>query len=91
MSDREAPRLPDIVIVLADDLGWKDVGFHGAGFPTPNIDRIAAEGVELTRLYAAPVCSPTRVALLTGRYPIHYGLQRVTIKPRTDLGVPPNE
>ena len=91
MSDREAPRLPDIVIVLADDLGWKDVGFHGAGFPTPNIDRIAAEGVELTRLYAAPVCSPTRVALLTGRYPIHYGLQRVTIKPWTDLGVPPNE
>lgn len=91
MTDREATSLPDIVIVLADDLGWKDVGFHGAGFPTPNIDRIAAEGVELTRFYAAPVCSPTRVALLTGRYPIRYGLQRVTIKPWTDLGVPPEE
>ena len=89
--DREATRLPDIVIFLADDLGWKDVGFHGAGFPTPNIDRIATEGVELTRFYAAPVCSPTRVALLTGRYPIRYGLQRVTIKPWTDLGVPPEE
>lgn len=82
-------RPPNIVILVADDLGWKDVGFHGAEFRTPHIDRIAAEGVELSRFYAMPVCSPTRVALMTGHYPIRYGLQRVTIKRWTDLGIPP--
>ncbi len=82
-----APR-PNIVLIVADDLGWRDVGFHGAEFPTPHIDRIAREGVELDRFYATPICTPTRVALLTGRYPIRYGLQRVTIKPWTDLGIP---
>lgn len=80
---------PNIVLIVADDLGWRDVSFHGAEFPTPHIDRIASEGVELDRFYATPICTPTRVALLTGRYPIHYGLQRVTIKPWTDLGIPP--
>ncbi len=80
---------PNIVIIVADDMGWKDVGFHGAEFPTPHIDRIAREGVELGRFYAMPVCSPTRVALMTGHHPIRYGLQRVTIKPWTDLGIPP--
>ena len=80
---------PNIVIIVADDMGWKDVGFHGAEFPTPHIDRIASEGVELGRFYAMPVCSPTRVALMTGHHPIRYGLQRVTIKPWTNLGIPP--
>lgn len=80
---------PNIVLIVADDLGWRDVSFHGAEFPTPHIDRIASEGVELDRFYATPICTPTRVALLTGRYPIRYGLQRVTIKPWTDLGIPP--
>ena len=87
--DPAVPERPNIVILVADDLGWKDVGFHGAGFATPNIDRIAKEGAELARFYVMPVCSPTRVALMTGRYPIRYGLQRVTIKAWTDLGIPP--
>lgn len=80
---------PNIVLIVADDLGWRDVSFHGAEFPTPHIDSIASEGVNLDRFYATPICTPTRVALLTGRYPIRYGLQRVTIKPWTDLGIPP--
>ena len=79
------------MILVADDLGWKDVGFHGAEFRTPHIDRIAREGVELWRFYVAPVCSPTRVALVTGRHPIRFGLQRSTIKPWTALGIPPQE
>ncbi len=88
-SGEDPPTQPNIVIIVADDLGWRDVGFHGAEIATPHIDRIAGEGVELARFYAAPVCSPTRVALLTGRYPIRYGLQRVTIKPWTpELGLP---
>ncbi len=71
---------PNIVIIVSDDQGWKDVGYHGAEFKTPNIDRIAHEGIELNRFYVCPICSPTRAGLMTGRYPIRFGLQRVTIK-----------
>ena len=63
-----------ILLVVVDDLGWSDVGFHGAKINTPNIDRLAAEGVILDNYYVQPICSPTRSALLSGRYPIHTGL-----------------
>ena len=82
-----APR-PHIVIFLADDLGWKDVGFHGSEIATPNLDRLAAEGARLETLYAQPVCSPTRAALLTGRYPMRYGLQVGVIAPDARYGLP---
>ncbi len=72
---------PNIVIILADDLGWTDVSLHGGSIPTPNIDRIAVEGAELARYYVAPVCSPTRAGLLTGRYPIRYGAMRAVYPP----------
>ena len=55
-----APDHPNVVIFLADDLGWADVGFHGSETRTPNIDRLAREGVEMERFYSYPVCSPTR-------------------------------
>jgi hypothetical protein len=60
---------PNIVFFLVDDLGWRDVGCYGSGFyETPNIDRLAAEGVRFTQAYAAcHVCSPTRASILTGR------------------------
>ena len=64
---------PHILFVLADDLGWIDVGFHGSEAKTPNIDRLAADGVVLNNYYVQPVCTPTRAALMTGRYPIHTG------------------
>ena len=83
--------LPNIVIVLADDLGRRDVSFHGGELPTPNIDRIAREGVALERFYSAPVCSPTRAGLLTGRYPIRYGLMRSVIPPWRDYGLDTDE
>ena len=83
--------LPNIVIVVADDLGRRDVSFHGGELPTPNIDRIAREGVALERFYSAPVCSPTRAGLLTGRYPIRYGLMRSVIPPWRDYGLDTDE
>lgn len=73
--------LPNIVIIVADDLGWRDVSFHGGEIKTPNIDRLAEEGVELDRFYVAPVCSPTRAGLMTGRYPIRYGAMRTVYPP----------
>src|SRR5437868_1087498 len=61
------PSKPNIVFILADDLGYADVAFHGGNAPTPHIDKLAKEGLELTQHYVAPVCSPTRSALLSGR------------------------
>jgi arylsulfatase A-like enzyme len=59
---------PNILLIVADDLGWGDVGWHGSKFKTPNMDRLVREGVELDRHYVQPVCSPTRTALLSGRW-----------------------
>jgi len=64
---------PNILFVLVDDLGWSDVGFHGSKIKTPNVDKLAREGVVLESYYVQPICSPTRGALLSGRYPIHIG------------------
>ena len=69
-----ADRPPNIVFILADDLGWTDVGFHGGTAPTPHLDRLAREGMELTQHYVAPVCTPTRVGFLTGRYWSRFGV-----------------
>jgi arylsulfatase A-like enzyme len=64
-----------MIVILADDLGWADLGHDGSKIDTPNLDRLAKEGVKLTRFYAsAPMCSPTRAALLTGRYPHSVGV-----------------
>ncbi|MFO1305710.1 MAG: arylsulfatase [Burkholderiales bacterium] len=70
---------PNIVYIVADDLGWKDVGFHGSDIKTPNIDELARTGARLEQFYAQPMCTPTRAALMTGRYPFRYGLQTLVI------------
>ena len=64
---------PHILFVVVDDLGWSDVGFHGSKIQTPNIDKLASEGVVLDNYYVLPICTPTRSALMSGRYPIHTG------------------
>lgn len=76
--------LPNIVFILADDLGWADVAFHGGNAPTPHLDRLAREGLELTRHYVAPVCSPTRAGLMTGRYWSRFGV----VAPQATRGLP---
>ena len=82
---------PNIVILLADDLGFHDVGFHGGEIRTPNIDKLASEGVELERFYVHPVCSPTRAGLMTGRYPIRYGSMRAVYPPWRQGGLDTGE
>jgi len=73
----EASTRPHIIFVLVDDLGWYDVGFHGSSqIPTPNIDALAYDGIILNNYYVHYVCTPTRSAIMTGRYPIHTGLQQ---------------
>jgi len=82
---------PNIVYILADDLGWKDVGFHGSDIRTPNLDALAAEGVKLEQFYAQPMCTPTRAALMTGRYPLRYGLQTAVIPQGHTYGLATDE
>ena len=65
---------PNVVFIIADDLGWADVAFHSGNAPTPHLDELAAEGLELTQHYVAPVCSPTRTGLLTGRCWSRFGV-----------------
>lgn len=65
---------PNVIFIIADDLGWADVAFHQGSLPTPNLDRLKADGVELTQHYVYPVCSPTRSSLLSGRYATRFGV-----------------
>jgi arylsulfatase A-like enzyme len=69
-----ATERPNIVFILTDDMGYGDVGCYGGKFvPTPNIDQLAKEGTKFTQFYvAAPICSPSRVGLLTGNFPAHW-------------------
>ncbi|MBO9593163.1 MAG: arylsulfatase [Niabella sp.] len=82
---QQAP--PNIVIIVADDMGWGDVGFHGSEIRTPHIDQLAREGVVLNRYYVSPICSPTRTGIMTGRLPERYGLRENVIAPWLDFGV----
>src|ERR1017187_6764008 len=76
----------NVVFILADDLGWSDLGCYGADLhETPHLDRLAREGVRFTQAYAMPVCSPTRAAILTGR---HAARLHLTIWREGALGVP---
>lgn len=87
-----AAEKPNIVYIIADDLGWKDVGFHGASdIKTPSIDKLAAEGAQLEHFYVQPMCTPTRAALMTGRYPFRYGLQTAVIPSVSGYGLDTTE
>ncbi|OAI56526.1 hypothetical protein AYO49_04080 [Verrucomicrobiaceae bacterium SCGC AG-212-N21] len=79
---------PNIVIILADDLGYGDVGYQGGAAKTPNIDKLAAEGVQLKAIYGHPMCSPTRAALLTGRYASRWGVTGAQNEQAFPFGTP---
>jgi|GEM_PF-211582 len=91
ISRAEASDKMNIVIILADDLGWGDVGYHFSEVKTPNIDKLAQDGIVLDRFYTAPVSSPTRAGLLTGRYPNRFGIRETVIPPWRDFGLDTEE
>ncbi|MGC2203146.1 MAG: sulfatase-like hydrolase/transferase, partial [Stellaceae bacterium] len=82
---------PNIVFIMADDLGNADLGYRGGEMKTPNIDKLAKEGVRLESFYGEPVCTPSRAALMTGRYPMRYGLQTLVIFPSHTFGLATDE
>jgi arylsulfatase A-like enzyme len=84
LSGADSALCPNIVFIMADDLGWADVAFHGGNGPTPHLDRLAKEGLELAQHYVAPVCSPTRTGLLTGRCWSRFGITT----PTNELALP---
>jgi len=85
---RKSASRPNILVILADDLGFKDVGYHDSEIHTPHLDKLAQAGVRFEQFYVQPVCSPTRAALMTGRYPIRHGLQVGVIRPWAQYGLP---
>ncbi|KAJ1442389.1 alkaline-phosphatase-like protein [Ochromonadaceae sp. CCMP2298] len=79
---------PNIVVVLLDDVGWNDLGYNSplSPIPTPHIDRLSSSGVRLTQHYTHSVCTPSRAALLTGKYHINTGLTNVLL-PGSPVGL----
>ena len=82
---------PNVVIILADDLGNADLGYRGSDIKTPNIDKLANEGVRLESFYGMPVCTPSRAELMTGRYAMRHGLETLVIFPSHTYGLPTDE
>jgi len=86
-----AAQPPHILYVTVDDLGWKDVGYHGSSIRTPTLDRLANAGVRLEQFYVQPYSTQTRAAVLTGRYPMRYGLQTMQIQWFSEYALPEDE
>ena len=83
---------PNIVHIVADDLGWKDVGFNGCtDIKTPNLDALAAGGAKFSQFYVQNMCTPTRACLMTGRFPYRYGLQTIVIPTAAGYGLDTGE
>ena len=82
---------PNILMIIIDDLGWNDLSYKGSDIKTPTIDRFANEGIRLQQYYVQRLCSPTRSAILAGRYPYHMGLARHVIENGHPFGMPLNQ
>lgn len=91
-DDFNSGKKPNILILVADDLGYGDTGFNGSKIAkTPNLDRFVKSGVNLTDFRACPMCSPTRAGLMTGRWPIRFGMMRAVVPPWSKAGLPASE
>lgn len=78
---------------MIDDMGWNDIGYQSTDLSqlTPNLDRLAANGIKLNQYHSQPICTPARGALMTGRYPVRYGMQTFVIAPAAPWGLPLDE
>ena len=74
LRGQNSPAKPNVLLIVSDDQGWKDIGYQGSEFKTPVLDQLANEGVKLNRHYVYPTCSPTRVGLISGRNPSRYNI-----------------
>ncbi|WP_169977579.1 arylsulfatase B [Tautonia rosea] len=90
-TDAWCAEQPNIIVIMADDLGNADLGYRGSEIKTPNLDRLATTGARCESFYGMPVCTPARAALMTGRYPIRHGLQTLVIFPSHGYGLPTDE
>lgn len=85
---------PNIIYILADDVGWGEMGWQGGGkhrgTPTPELDRMAFDGMRFWSAYAEPSCTPSRIAIMTGRHPVRTGLLSV-LWPGQEEGLSPEE
>lgn len=92
-SNASGDAQPNIIVIMADDLGYGDIGVYGASLiSTPNLDRMSAEGIRLDSFYAsANICTPSRGGLLTGRYPVRLGLTADVARPTNDIGLARDE
>jgi len=86
-----AAERPHILYITVDDLGWKDVGYHGSTVQTPTLDRLATSGARLEQFYVQPYSSQTRAAAMTGRYPMRYGFQTLQIQWSSQFGLAADE
>jgi len=84
-------KAPNVVFIIADDMGWNDIGYHGSELKTPVLDKLAAEGIKLESHYTQPECSTTRASLLTSRYIVRTGLQADVILNGGGMALPLNE
>lgn len=91
LAAQAADQRPNIVYIMSDDQGWADVGYHGSDIRTPNIDALARGGAVLDQFYSEPMCTPSRAALMTGRYPFRYGLQTIVIPSAGRYGLATDE
>ena len=82
-----SPKQPNIVFLLADDLGWGDVSWINDKMLTPNMEKLAKGGIRFDHAYSQQVCTPSRAALLSGMYPFHIGRQKQALKPQQPTGL----
>merc|ERR1711892_60036 len=86
----EKTKQPNVLFIVADDLGWNDVSWHNPNIHSPAMEELAAEGILLDQYYVQPTCTPSRVAFMTGRYPYRVGRQHMYIKPLMPAGLATN-
>ncbi len=87
---RAEPERPNVIVIISDDQGWADIGFNNRNVYSPQLDRLASQGATFVNHYVMPQCTPTRVAVMTGRYPGRFGPQALSASnsPAFPLGTP---